>query len=32
MLISNIVENDFFGFCNVKWLQLTREVGKFISI
>jgi len=27
-----IVENDFLGFPKVKWLQLTGEVGKFISV
>ena len=25
------VENDFFGFPKVKWLQYTGKVGKYIS-
>jgi len=26
--MNNTVDNDFFGFFNVKWLQYTGEVGK----
>jgi len=26
--MNNTVENDFFGFPKVKWLQYTGEVGK----
>jgi len=29
--MSNIVENDFFGFPKVKWLQYTGKVGKCTS-
>jgi len=28
LLRYDTVENDFFGFPKVKWLQLTDEVGK----
>jgi len=27
--MNNTVENDFFGFPKVKWLQYTGEVGKY---
>ena len=27
----NTVENDFFGFPKVKWLQYTGKMGKFTS-
>ena len=27
----NTVENDFFGFPKVKWLQYTGKVGKYTS-
>jgi len=29
--MNNTVENDFFGFPKVKWLQYTDKVGKCIS-
>ena len=29
--MDNTVENDFFGFPKVKWLQYTGEVGKCTS-
>jgi len=29
--MNNIVENDFFGFPKVKWLQYTGKVGKCTS-
>jgi len=29
--MNNIVENDFFGFTKVKWLQYTGEVAKCTS-
>jgi len=29
--MNNTVENDFFGFPKVKWLQYTGEVGKCTS-
>ena len=28
MCMNDTVENDFFGFPKVKWLQYTDEVGK----
>ena len=30
--MSNTVENDFFGFPRVKWLQYTGKVGKLQAI
>jgi len=30
--ISHIVENDFFGFRKIKWLQLTGVVGHICRI
>jgi len=29
--MNNTVENDFFGFPKVKWLQYTGEVGNCTS-
>jgi len=29
--MNNTVENDFFGFPKVKWLQYTGKVGKCTS-
>ena len=29
--MNNTVENDFFGFPKVKWLQYVGEVGKGTS-
>jgi len=31
MMMNNTVENDFFGFPKVKWLQYTGKVGKYTS-
>ena len=31
MHADNTVENDFFGFPKVKWLQYTGKVGKHTS-
>ena len=30
-MYENTVENDFFGFLKVKWLQYTGKVGKCTS-
>jgi len=30
--MNNTVENDFFGFSKVKWLHLTDEVDKCLTL
>jgi len=30
--ICSVIENDIFGVRKLKWLKLTDEVGKFISL